>query len=74
VCSASIPIPQALGGSCNVGIYGPGHHVVTAQPHIVGQADPSAVTLDIDFELACALGREMPRPSWGQADELTLDI
>jgi hypothetical protein len=54
VCTADGPIPQPL-GTCHETIYGPGHHTVTAQPHIVGQSDPPPTVLDIDFGRACGV-------------------
>jgi uncharacterized protein (TIGR03382 family) len=50
VCTKDIP--RAI-GTCTQPILGPGPHTVRAQPHIVGQPDPPAAELEIDFDRAC---------------------
>jgi hypothetical protein len=62
VCTKSAPTPQPI-GLCHDTVFGPGHHSVTAQPHIVGQPDPPATQLDVDFDLACGLCQAATSPA-----------
>ncbi|HKP61371.1 MAG TPA: hypothetical protein VJV78_31800 [Polyangiales bacterium] len=50
------PVPRQVGTCPNV-FFGPGRHLITVQPHIVGQPDPPPAELEIDFDLACGLGQ-----------------
>lgn len=62
VCEAHGAVPQPI-GTCHETILGPGQHVVSIQPHVVGFADPLPAQLDIDFDDACGLGRADPKPT-----------